>query len=256
MYKRKAFTLIELLTVISIIALLTSIMVPALNKAKASARALVGTSKLLQLGQIWKMYVDENDGRFMERVCGSGYGAVSWFHYLKKYHDPNDELIICPQATRTPAEGGRNPYMAWENTTDFGEYYKGSYGINLWVANGGSCAYDPCDFDSLCWGSPYVRGASYAPLLLCSQWKDMQPHHQDEPPEYESDDWTSGWPDEMRRPCIRRHSPYHVNVLFLDFSVDKRTIKQLWRLKWHKEWPADYALPVWPEWMADVPDPD
>ncbi|MHC4664808.1 MAG: type II secretion system protein [Planctomycetota bacterium] len=256
MHKKKGFTLMELLVVISIVALLTSILVPALSKAKANAAEVMCSSKLLQLGQIWNLYVIDNDGLFMERNCGHDYGAVSWFHHLEEYHDPNDELIICPQATRTPEEGGRNPYMAWEDTTDFGEYYKGSYGINLWVANGGSCAHDPLDFDLLCWRTPDVRGASYAPLLLCSQWKDMQPHPEDEPREYESWGWTSGWEDEMRRPCIKRHSLYHVNVLFLDFSLDKRTIKELWRLKWHREWPADYALPVWPEWMADVPDPD
>jgi len=256
MYKRKGFTLVELLAAISIIALLTSILVPALDRAKANARELVCTSRLLQLGQIWKMYVDDNDGQFMERSCGSGRGAVSWFHCIRKYYYPDLELILCPMAVRTPEEAGRNPYMAWENTTDFGEYYKGSYGINLWVANGGSCASDPLDFDRLCWKTPYARGASYGPLLLCSQWKDMQPHPWDEPPEYESDHWTSGWPDEMRRPCIRRHAPYHVNVLFLDFSVDKRTIKQLWKLKWYRDWPADDPLPVWPDWMADVPEPD
>ncbi|MHC4657624.1 MAG: type II secretion system protein [Planctomycetota bacterium] len=256
MYKRKAFTLIELLVVMSIIALLTSMVLPALNKAKASAKGVMCMSKLAQLGQIWNLYIIDNEGLFMKRGCGSDYGAVSWFYYLEEYHDSNDELIICPQATKTPAEGGHNPYMAWEDTTDFGKYYKGSYGINLWVANGGSCASDWLDFDSYCWGSPDVKGGSYVPLLLCSQWKDMQPHTEDEPPVYESKEWTEGPYDEMRRPCIRRHSLYHVNVLFLDYSVDKRTIKQLWRLRWYKDWPGDYALPVWPEWMAGVPDPD
>jgi prepilin-type processing-associated H-X9-DG protein len=59
----------------------------------------------------------------------------------------------------------------------------------------------------------------------------------------------------MKRPCIKRHSPYNINMLFLDWSVQSKTIKQLWRLKWHKEWPADDPLPIWPDWMSDVPDP-
>ena len=251
----RAFTLLELLVVIAIIALLMSISVPALDKAKASARDLVCTSNLQQLGQIWNLYIVEHDQKFMPRGCGYSRGAVSWFHEIADYYQ-NQELILCPLALRTPEEGGLNPNMAWDNTTDLGVYYKGSYGINLWVADGADCSSAGPDFERLCWRTPNVRGAIYAPLLLCSQWKDVQPYPSDQPLEYESLVWTPGPYDEMRRPCIKRHAPYYVNVLFLDFSVDSRTIKQLWRLKWHREWPADASLPIWPDWMADVPDPD
>ena len=252
---RLGFSLTELLVVVSIAALLTSILVPALNKAKANAREVMCKSQLRELGRIWKFYVEDNDGLFPERGCGFSEGAVSWFHCIRDYYT-NMELILCPMAMKTGREGGRNPYMAWENTTDFGAYYKGSYGINLWVANGA----DPdCGaagiFDPNCWRTPYAKGGAYAPLLLCSQWKDIQPYPMDDPPEHANDMWTEN-AHEVRRACIKRHNPYHVQVLFLDFSVDKRTIKELWRLKWHKNWPADYPLPVWPDWMADVPDPD
>jgi prepilin-type N-terminal cleavage/methylation domain-containing protein len=259
MSRRKAFTIMELLVVISIVALLTSIILPAASNVKAKLRSTMCTSNLQQLGRIFNLYTLDNDGKFMERGCGRGYGAVSWFHCIRNYHDPNDDLIFCPLAVDTPSDGGRNPYMAWENTTDFGVHYEGSYGINLWVANGGSCADDPCDFDSLCWvRTPTVSGAAYVPLLLCSQWKDMQPHATDEPLPYESYVWTPGWQNEMRRPCIKRHAPYYVNVLFLDSAVDRRTIKELWRLKWHRNWSNDFPLPIWPEtgWMDDVPEPD
>jgi len=245
---RRGFTLMELLVVISLIALLTSIVVPALDSAKASVRGFACASKLHQLGQIWNIYTDEHDGRFMKRGAGYSRGAVSWFHCIRKYYDSNPDLIFCPLALRTPAEGGQNPYMAWENLTNFGAYYRGSYGINLYVANRPG--------DPNFWCTPNVRGSSHVPLLLCSQWKDIQPLPQDEPREYESWAWTPGPADEMRRPCIKRHAPYYVNVLFLDFSVDKRTIKQLWKLRWNRNWPADYPLPVWPDWMADVPEPD
>ncbi|HUW20720.1 MAG TPA: type II secretion system protein [Sedimentisphaerales bacterium] len=247
MSRPKAFTLIELLVVLSIVALLTSILVPALNKAKLKVKGTVCNTRLRQLGQIFKMYVDDNGGQFMERGAGYSEGAVSWFHCIRNYHDPGDELLFCPLATVTQDKGGRNPNMAWENTTDLGFYYEGSYGINLYVAK------EPGDPEF--WGSPYVVGASYVPLLVCSQWKDIQPYPSDEPLPYESDVWTPGPWNEMRRPCIKRHPPYYINVLFLDFSVDARTIKQLWRLKWHKNWPAGHPLPIWPAWMADVPEP-
>jgi prepilin-type processing-associated H-X9-DG protein len=72
---------------------------------------------------------------------------------------------------------------------------------------------------------------------------------------YETEKWATGPYNEMQRPCIKRHSPYNVNMLFLDWSVQSKTIKQLWRLKWHKEWPADDPLPLCPDSMSDVPDP-
>ena len=246
MAKYKAFSLVELLTVVAITALLASVIVPALSKAKDSAKTTVCTSRLQQLGLIFKMYADENDG-FMQRGSGYSDGAVSWFQCIKSYYD-DDELIICPLATKTFKEGGRNPHMAWWNITDAGNYFEGSYGVNLWIAK------RPCD--SRNWGTPYARGVSQAPLLTCNQWKDMEPYSIDEPLDYETKIWTPGPYNEMRRACVKRHAPYNINVLFLDFSVEKRTIKEIWRLKWHRNWPADAPLPLWPDWMEDVPEPD
>ncbi|MHC4620891.1 MAG: hypothetical protein ACYTEQ_24355, partial [Planctomycetota bacterium] len=66
--------------------------------------------------------------------------------------------------------------------------------------------------------------------------------------------WTSGPFDEVRRACISRHKD-GVNTLFLDLSVRKVGPKQLWKLRWHREWPEDYPLPVWPEWMSNFKEP-
>ena len=58
----RGFTLIELLVVIAIIALLLSILMPALQRVKKQARAVACVANLHQWGLIWKMYCDENDG--------------------------------------------------------------------------------------------------------------------------------------------------------------------------------------------------
>lgn len=63
MQKRKAFTLIELLVVIAIIALLLSILMPALRAAKDQAKKTVCTGHIKGLVLAVRMYVDDYDGK-------------------------------------------------------------------------------------------------------------------------------------------------------------------------------------------------
>lgn len=252
MQKNKGFTLIELLVVIAIIALLMSILMPALSKVKDQAKEVLCKNNLHQWGLIWKLFTEDNDSKFPERSDITGWSRT----ILQEFDENLDlKLFLCAKATKTFMEGGRNPYMAWDTDVEINGreiIYNGSFVINNWIANkeGGGSFNSGAD---AYWRTPNVIGSAYVPIMTDGQANNMEPYPVDEPPQYESDIWTPGPRNELRRACIRRHAPYHVLVLFLDFSVQKVTIKELWTLKWHRTW--ETTLPVWPDWMSNIPEP-
>jgi prepilin-type N-terminal cleavage/methylation domain-containing protein/prepilin-type processing-associated H-X9-DG protein len=83
--RRSAFTLVELLVVIGIIALLISMLLPALNKARQSANDVACVSNLRQIGVAVQMYTQAHKGTFPIHVEWTGNHFANWDRLIAPY---------------------------------------------------------------------------------------------------------------------------------------------------------------------------
>jgi prepilin-type N-terminal cleavage/methylation domain-containing protein/prepilin-type processing-associated H-X9-DG protein len=99
-----AFSLTELLVVIAVLALLSSLLLPALARGKESARRVQCVSNLRQLGFAGQMYWHDHDGRaFRYRGAATNGGDIYWFGWLQRGAEGSRDF--------DPKQGVLYPYL-------------------------------------------------------------------------------------------------------------------------------------------------
>lgn len=257
----KGFTLVELLVVISIIALLLSILMPALGRARNQARSVVCSAALRSWGQIFMMYTNDNKGSFGNEYFGNDDPARNqqmslWMKTLRPYYPP-EKGYCCAAATKPMCEIGetwdwskQTATSAWGRLT--GGYWAagtdsvyGSFGVNEWIYDNKNITGWAGNF----WRRADAKGASGArvPIMLDALWPNAWPQDIDKPAFVENT-WEEGSTNNMKRFCVNRHNGA-VNAVFMDTSVGKVKLKELWGLKWHRKFNTNRRPTSWPKWM-------
>jgi prepilin-type N-terminal cleavage/methylation domain-containing protein len=254
-----AFTLIELLVVIAVIALLMSILLPVLQSVRNQGKAVVCGSNLHQWGLLFATLAEGNAGKLRDQDSWDKCRTQQFAYYLDKFDYPD----FCPMATRkTSLTGAGGTFVAWYCPVH--PYRSGSYGLNGYTPDyDGGEKIGPQQQTKDRWMSIYRDGASSVPMMLDSALWAGYPTEYDSPPPTEDDaaKTPNVGSNSMREFCVPRHSGF-INGVFMDWSLRKIGVKELWTLRWHPEFntaglytrAAGMQEQDWPSWMRRFKD--
>ena len=236
----EAFTLIELLIVVAIIALLVAILVPSLQQAQALAKQTVCASNVKQISYGLRMYADDNGGKAPSQVEGSPGWEIWMLPYLSQNEEYDyayyDRQSIGGSWFGCPANADSDD-VAYDD-----RFPKGRYGMNYPVVT----AYEPhsswpghtggARIDKVASELMMVAASSSSLILTPFVWGSVYDSDGDYVPDSPSH-YMFGTKPIYRYHCFRPRHPSGANILFGDYHVGSTTIQ---------EWLDDYEL--WGRW--------
>ncbi|MCP4450038.1 MAG: type II secretion system protein [Planctomycetes bacterium] len=266
----KAFTLIELLVVIAVIAVLMGILMPSLQKARKMAKATVCRFHLKEWGFIFHLYAADNQNKLPQSIAGGKLNAQEayWIVSTLPYYKEKD-IRVCPSTkvvrdTRVNRSHGGTlacwgPFETGTADDWWADFDTGSYGLNEWVSAPPPGATAFWGFPTKnAWRTTDVKGADQIPLFMDCVYVDVYPEVSNTPMETEPTayEWNNSWGDwgsnAMRLVAMERHGD-GINVVFLNGNTAKVSVRDLWGLKWHKNFNTNNRMTgpgaKWPQWL-------
>jgi prepilin-type N-terminal cleavage/methylation domain-containing protein len=265
MNQRQAFTLMELLVVMAIIAILAALLLSVFTGAKLRAQQIQCLNNVRQLSISSFMYANDN-GRHAGNNT-SAYPGGNWMGTLMDYYSAQNKIRLCPSAPvkNPPTQGNEQGYAdrAWVRwTSDKKTMFYGSYGYNGWLYSDLKFS-EPGDpkQQQLFTKESSIQKPAQTPVFFDENWVDTWPEEIDEP----YTNLYEGLPigpsvNLMGRCTIARHDsrsasraprnvssgqkmPGAIDVGMADSHAELVKLENLWQLYWQLDWQSPMQRP-------------